>query len=128
MVVVDSSGWLEYFMNGELAEKYSEYLSKPKKVLTPAVVLYEVFKVIKKQAGESFALQAAAQMNETQIAPLNESLAYHAANVALEHKLAMADAMVYATANFYQLPLVTSDADFKSLPGVTFLGHFLEFS
>ena len=121
MIVVDSSGWLEFFMNGALAERYAVYLSKSSKVLTPAVVLYEVFKVLKRDLSEDAALDAAAQMSETEIAPLTDSIAYHAANLSLEHHLAMADAMVYATADSYKVKLVTSDADFKNLPGVIYL-------
>jgi predicted nucleic acid-binding protein len=33
----------------------------------------------------------------------------------------MADALVYATALMHEATLITSDADFASLPGVTFL-------
>jgi len=43
-----------------------------------------------------------------------------AADIAREHKLAMADAIIYATARQYQATLVTSDARFESLPQVLF--------
>jgi predicted nucleic acid-binding protein len=33
----------------------------------------------------------------------------------------MADAIVYATALVYKATLITSDADFKRLPGVVYL-------
>ena len=121
MILVDSSGWLEYFMNGSLAEKYAGYLAKSREVLTPTIVLYEVFKVLKSQLGEEHALDAAVQMGETNITPLSDSLAYHAANLSLEYKLAMADAIIYATACAHQATLVTSDADFKGLPKVSYV-------
>lgn len=121
MILVDSSGWLEYFMNGSLAEKYAGYLSKPDHVLTPTIVLYEVFKVLKSQLGEEHALDAVTQMGKTNIVPLTDSLAYHAANLSLEYKLAMADSIIYATANVHQVMLATSDVDFKGLPKVTYL-------
>ena len=121
MILVDSSGWLEYFMNGTLAEKYAGYLSKSREVLTPTIVLYEVFKLLKKQLGEQHALDAATQMGKTNIVPLTDSLAYHAANISLEHKLSMADSIIYATAREHQATLVTSDADFKDLPSVSYI-------
>ncbi len=121
MIVIDSSGWLEYFMNGPLAERYALYFSKSSKILTPAVVLYEVFKILKRDASEEVALEAAAQMGETEIVPLSDAISYHAANISLEHHLAMADSMVYATADFCKAKLVTSDADFKNLPNVIYL-------
>ncbi len=108
-------------MNGSLVERYEPYFSKSSDILTPTVVLYEVFKVLKRDAGEESALNAAAQMGETQVVPLTDSIAYHAANISLEHRLAMADSMVYATAELYKSRLVTSDADFKNLPNVIYL-------
>jgi len=119
--LVDSSGWLEYFMNGNLAEKYAGYLHKNVEVLTPTIVLYEVFKVLKNQLGEESALEAAAQMGETNIAPLTDSIAYHAANLSLEYKLAMADSIIYSTAELHRARLITSDKDFKNLPKVLYL-------
>ena len=121
MNLVDSSGWLAYFMNGSLAEKYAGYLHRSREVLTPTIVLYEVFKVLKSQLGEESALEAAAQMGETNIIPLTDSVAYHAANLSLEHKLAMADSVIYATAELHRARLITSDKDFKNLPKVLYL-------
>ncbi len=121
MNLVDSSGWIHYFMNGSLAKSYAEYLSKTKELVTPTVVLYEVYKKLKSELSEEGALMAAAQMEKTVLAPLSESIAYHAADLALEHKLAMADAIVYATADVYKAKLITSDSDFKRLPQVTYI-------
>lgn len=120
MKVVDSSGWIEFFVDGPLADKYEECLSDPGKVITPTVVLYEVYKKIRSERTEEDALLAAAQMQKTQIIPLTESIALAAADISLEHRLAMADAMVYATALSHHAMLITSDADFARLPGVTF--------
>jgi predicted nucleic acid-binding protein len=53
--------------------------------------------------------------------PLSDSLALAAADVSLEFRLAMADSIVYATARAEDAELVTSDADLRNLPGVTFL-------
>lgn len=58
------------------------------------------------------------QIRATRIIPLTESLALLAADVSLEHGLAMADAIVYATAQDQNARLVTSDADFQDLPTV----------
>lgn len=44
MLLVDSSGWLEYFTDGPLALEYSKYLKDPTKIVTPTIVLYEVYK------------------------------------------------------------------------------------
>jgi predicted nucleic acid-binding protein len=39
----------------------------------------------------------------------------------LQHGLAMADAIVYATARDQEAQLITGDADLKDLPGVVYV-------
>lgn len=121
MIVVDSSGWVEYFTAGANAGKYGAYLEDAAEVATPSVVLYEVYKLVKRERSEEDALLAVAQMQKTRVVPLSESLALAAADVSLEFRLAMADAIVYATALAEGAELVTGDADLKGLPGVTYL-------
>lgn len=118
MRVVDSCGWLEWFSNGRLADTYAQYLQAANELLVPAVVLYEVYKVLKREIGEEKALLAVSYMKQSSVIPLDEILALKAADLALKHGLAMADAMVYATALAYGAPLFTSDADFDGLPMV----------
>jgi predicted nucleic acid-binding protein len=60
-------------------------------------------------------------MGKTQIVPFDERLALRAAEASLEHGIPMADAIVYATALAYEATIITSDADFKRLPGVVYL-------
>jgi len=121
LTLVDSSGWLEFFGDGSLADKYAAYLSETDQVVTPTIVLYEVYRWIKRQRTEEDALVAAAQMQKTRIEPLTETVALTAADLGLEHGLAMADAIVYATALLRSTELVTSDRDFADLPGVTYI-------
>ena len=47
--------------------------------------------------------------------------ALEAADGALERRLAMADAIVYATARRFGATLVTADADFEDLPDVVLI-------
>jgi predicted nucleic acid-binding protein len=96
-------------------------LADPGDVLTPTVAVYEVYKVLKRHASEEDALQAVAQMLRTSVVPLSENLAMEAADASLEHSLAMADAIVYATARSRGAELVTTDSDLAGLPGVVFL-------
>ena len=97
-VLVDSSGWIEFFTGGPLAERYASYVAPTSQVVTPTVVLYEVYKKIKRERGEETAVLFAGRLNATEVVPLTESIAFLAADVSLRHGLAMADAIVYATA------------------------------
>lgn len=120
MVLVDSSGWLEFFMDGPLADAYAQHVKHPQQVLIPTIVLYEVYKVIKRQQGEEHALTAVSQMGKTHVIPLDDAIALTAADASLTYQLAMADAIVYATALTHKAKLITSDADLASLPGVVY--------
>ncbi len=60
-------------------------------------------------------------LQTTTIEPLVDSLALEAAEFALEHGLAMADAIIYATASRHQAQIVTSELDFDGLPRVTLI-------
>jgi len=121
MIVVDSSGWIEFFTGGANAGRYGVYLEKTSEVVTPTVVLYEVYKLVKRERTEEEALLAVAQIQKTRLVPLSESLALAAADVSLEFRLAMADSVVYATARAENAELVTSDKDLQGLLGVTYI-------
>lgn len=121
MIVVDSSGWLEYFTGDRLCQKFAPYIEKTAEVVVPSLVLYEVYRWLKKNGLEEEALKYIARMSEGKIIPLNDSLALHAADISLEYKLAMADSIVYATALSSGIKLVTADSDFKDLPSVIYI-------
>lgn len=78
--------------------------------------MYEVYKVIRRALSEERALEAVSALRRATIAPVDESLALEAADVSLEHGLAMADSLVYATARRHGAKLVTADEDFEGLP------------
>ena len=121
MILVDSSGWLEFFTGGPLAGAYASHLKNLRGIVTPTVVLYEVYKVIKRQGSEEEALAAVAQIGKSRLVPLSDTIALTAADVSLTYQIAMADAIVYATSLTEGAKLVTSDADLATLPGVLYL-------
>jgi len=88
--LLDSSGWIEFFTDGPLADRYATYLAPRYQLITPTVVLYEVYKKIKPELGEETALLFAARLSATQVVQLTESIAFLAADVSLRHGLAMA--------------------------------------
>jgi len=121
MLLIDSCGWLEYFTEGPLAESYGPFVERKEAVLVPVIILYEVYKLLKRRRGEETALLAAAQLQQHEVVDLDSTLVLEAADHALEHHLAMADALVYATARHHGAELISSDADFQGLPGVHFI-------
>lgn len=119
MTVLDSSAWLEFFADGPYANEFAGRLKQPGAILTPTVVLYEVYKWIKRERSEEEAVHAVATMKRTRVIELSEEIALTAADLSLALKLAMADAFVLATARAHGAELVTTDSDFSAIPGVT---------
>ena len=124
MILVDSCGWLEYFSNGDKAEEYYNYIKREprEKIVTPTIVIYEIYKKIKKEISEEKALIAVAQIeNYSTVTPLKESIAIMAGDISIELHLPMADAIVYATAKANKAKVITSDEHFKDLENVVFI-------
>jgi predicted nucleic acid-binding protein len=118
MILVDSTGWIEFFSEGPQALEYAKYLKDLSKIVTPTIVIYEVYKKIKRDRTEEEALLAVSLMKKTAVTSLEESIALLAADLSLKYHLPMADAMVYATAMENNAQLITSDAHFKDLEKV----------
>ena len=120
MNVVDSSGWLEYFAGGRNASHFSTPLKDSDSLIVPAISIYEVFKVLLREAGEDAALVGASAMQRGHVVDLTSQLAMSAASLSLEHSLPMADSIILATGRLYQATLWTQDVDFKGLNDVQF--------
>lgn len=119
MIVLDSSGWIEFFADGPHAEEFAKRLRQPANVIAPTVTLYEVYKWIKRERSEDEALDAVATMKKTVVADLTEEIALTAADLSLAHGLAMADSMMLAFARAHRAELVTTDSGFEGMAGVT---------
>jgi toxin FitB len=121
MNLVDSSGWLEFFANGSHASFFEKPILNTAQLVVPTVSLYEVFKKLLISHNESIALRAVAQMKQGQIIDLDEVIALQAARISHQHKLPMADAFIYSTAQSAQAILWTQDEHFRGLQNVQFL-------
>ena len=72
--------------------------------------------MIRRDLSEERAIEAVSALRRATIAPVDEPLALEAADLSLNHGLAMADSLVYATARRFGAILVSSDTDFEGLP------------
>jgi predicted nucleic acid-binding protein len=120
--VVDSSGWVEHFADGPLADRFAPYLADPDQLVTPTVVLYEVYRWARRHGDDADAMEIVGHLEYTRFAPVDTAVAIAAVDYSLDHGLAAMGALVYATARLNRCELVTSDADFRGLPGVTLIG------
>ena len=121
MILVDSSGWIEYLAERPKADLFAPYIEGSEPLLSSAIQVYEIYKVVRRDLNEERAIEAVSALRTTTIEPLAESLALEAADVALEYGLAMADAIIFATASRHEAEIITGDADFDGLPRVTLI-------
>jgi len=120
MNVVDSSGWLAYFAGEANAGHFAAALENPRELVVPVITIYEVFKVVWREADENKALVAVTAMQKGTVAELTPLLAMEAAKLSLCHCLPMADAIILATARAFAATLLTQDSHFNGLPGVRY--------
>jgi predicted nucleic acid-binding protein len=118
--LVDTCGWIEWLIDGHLAGAFEPYVTKPADLLIPTLVQYELYKWICREKSIDYALEVIGSTEEGTIIPVDTSLALYAADIAKQYKLAMADAIIYATSKKYNALLITSDKHFESLPNVKF--------
>lgn len=120
MNLVDSCGWLEFFADGPNAGFFSDSIQDSDKLVVPTVCILEVFKRVLEQRGETAALEAITAMQQGKVVPLDAATALNAARLSSEHKLALADSVILATAHDHRAVIWTQDADFRKIPGVKY--------
>ncbi len=121
MNIIDSSGWLEYFADGPNASFFSRPLQKTADLVVPTITIYEVFRAVLRQRGESDALQSVALMQQGSVAELTTGISILAAKISIEQRLPMADSIILATARTYKATIWTQDSDFKEIEGVQYI-------
>lgn len=121
MVLVDTSAWIEWLIGSPTAERLSERLPQQSDWLVPTMVQLELAKWTTREVGEDKADQVIAFTQVCQVVPLDTEIALAAADACRTHKLATADAIIFATARARGATLLTCDAHFEGLPGVDFM-------
>lgn len=86
--------------------------------IVPTIVQLELAKWLLREVGEDAADRMIAYTQKCVVVPLDTRIALRAADLHRRHKLATADAVVYATALEAKAELLTLDAHFEALPGV----------
>ena len=120
MNLIDTCGWIEWLTSGVLGDKYQPFFEQVDNMIVPTSVQYELYKWVSRTQGTQLALESIAITEQAKVIPLSTSIALSAADFSAKYKLSFADAIIYATANFHQAKLITSDDHFKDLPDVSY--------
>ncbi len=120
MRVVDTSVWIEWLIGGPLGRKLAKEIPERADCIVPTIVQLELSKWLLREAGDEQADQLIAYTQKCVVVPLDTRIALLAAELHRQHKLATADAIVYATAQAHGAELLTCDAHCARLPDVLY--------
>ena len=120
MNVVDSSGWIEHFQHSTRAAFFSSALSNMADLVVPSLAIYEVHRRLSPWLPSALMNDCLEIMQAATVVDLTAARAIAASNAAREHKLAMADAFMYAIAQEFKATFWTQDLDYQGLPGVQY--------
>lgn len=121
MRLVDTSAWIEWLTGSAVGMALAPEIPEPARWLVPTIVQYELAKWLAREAGDDKADRVVAFTRTCVVAELDTRIALSAAELGTARKLAMADAIVYATARAHDADILTCDAHFSGLPGVHFV-------
>ena len=116
----DTSALVEITHAGLNAAKFAQALAKAETVIISTVSIYEIARYTTHAAGETATEEILAFLHQYRITPVTAEIAELAATLAPRHKLAMADAIIYATTKTQNATLWTQDEDFEGLPHVKY--------
>ncbi|MBX3644310.1 MAG: type II toxin-antitoxin system VapC family toxin [Rubrivivax sp.] len=116
--VVDTSAWIEWLTASALGQKLGKQFPDKAQCIVPTIVQLELSKWLVREVDEEAADQVIAFTQKCVVVPLDTPIALLAADLHRQHKLATADAIVYATAKHMGADLLTCDAHFEGLADV----------
>ena len=120
MNVVDSSCWIEFFLAGPSGPLFKPVIEQRDKLLVPVIALYEVHKILSRKLPADVVASCLDVMRLGRVLDLTDRRAIVAADVAAQHRLAMADAVMYSLALEHKATLWTQDVDYQGLAGVEY--------
>ena len=118
MRLIDTSAWIEWLLASEAGRQVNELLPTAEDWLVPTMVQFELAKWVTRELGEHRSDEVVAFSQTCRVEPLSTAIALHAADLSRTHKLAAADAIIYATALSRDADIVTCDQHFRDLPEV----------
>jgi predicted nucleic acid-binding protein len=120
MRVVDTSAWIEGFIEGKRNPGIRKELPPREQCIVPTIVQFELGKWTSRNLADDDAAAVIAYTTRCVVVDLDTPIALRAARLSVETNLAMANAIIYATALHVGADLLTCDAHFKNLDRVVY--------
>jgi uncharacterized protein with PIN domain len=120
MNVVDSSGWIEYFIDTAQADNFAAAIEQTALLIVPALSFFEVHRFLSRHTDPARRAECLDVMRRGTVVDLTAARAAAASEAAQQHRLAMADAIMYSIACEFSATFWTQDIDYQGLPGVNY--------
>ena len=120
MNVIDSSGWIEYFIDSVRADLFAAAIEQRNQLLVPTIAIFEVHKILSRSLAEDLVDRCLDIMRLGRVLDLTDRRAVAASKAARQHRLALADAAMYSMALEHGATFWTQDIDYDGLPGVRY--------
>ncbi len=104
-------------MDSAQASLYAPAVAKTRQLIVPLITVYEVYKKLRRELSDVIAREAIGLMRQGELIEADLTITLAAA---AHTELAMADSLIYATAQRHGAVVWTQDAHFEELPGVKF--------
>lgn len=121
MRAVDTSAWIEGLIRGQFGSVIAREFPSQAECVVPTIVQLELAKWLARNASDDEAAEIIAYTTQCIVVDLDTSIAIRAAEIGRLHELAMADAIIYATALHMDADLLTCDAHFDGLDQVRYI-------
>jgi predicted nucleic acid-binding protein len=118
MNIVDSSLWIEYFLDNDIDASIINAVENSDSLYVPSICLYEVHKRFLSLDDIEKANLAIDIMQNATVISINSKIAILASTLGRRYKLPLADSIIYATAKLYNAEIYTQDKHFKNLEQV----------
>ena len=120
MNLVDSSGWVEFFLAGANGPVFKPVIEDRAALLVPTIALFEVHRVLSRKVPTKAVQACLNVMRLGRVLDMTDARAVAAAQVAYTHRLPMGDAMMYSLAQEHQAIFWTQRVDYQGLPSVNY--------
>ena len=108
----------EYFLENDIDQSIIDAIKDTDNLYIPVISIYEVYKKFLSIGDSERANIAVTIMQNAAVIGINPQLAILAAQLGKQHKLTMADSIIYATAVLCDAELYTQDKHFENLDRV----------
>lgn len=123
MKTFDSWAWVEYFRGSTAGKEVKEVLESAEVLFTPSVCLAEIkAKYVAEEHDPEDRLRFI--KSRTSIIEVDAEIAESTADLRLQHRLHMVDAVILACARARESDLVTGDKHFEGIPNVVMLAEW----